>query len=130
MTANLLLMYALIVLLIFTSTVEGRGQTAIARTAKVHNNLDFFNPLLPIPPMHPVAPPNKAPSVPEGQIESGLDLPKNLIAPMPNCVKQPNASSISSERLPVLLVLSLVAAPVLLVLSLVAPVLLVLRAPS
>ena len=96
MTANLFLVYALIVLLIFTSTVEGRIQTAIARTAKVNNNLDFFNPLLPIPPMHPVEPPNKSPSVPEGQIASGLDLPKNLIVPTPNCVKQPNASSISS----------------------------------
>ena len=96
MTANLFLVYALIVLLIFTSTVEGRIQTAIARTAKVNNNLDFFNPLLPILPMHPVAPPNKSPSVPKGQIASGLDLPKNLIVPTPNCVKQPNASSISS----------------------------------
>jgi len=51
---------------------------------------------LPIPPMHQVAPPNKDPAVPEGQIVSGLDLPKNLIAPTPHCVKQPNASSISS----------------------------------
>ena len=46
--------------------------------------------------MHQVAPPNKAPAVPEGQIASGFDLPKNLIAPTPHCVKQPNASSISS----------------------------------
>jgi hypothetical protein len=29
---------------------------------------------LPIPPMHQVAPPNKDPAVPEGQIVSGLDL--------------------------------------------------------
>jgi hypothetical protein len=74
MTANLLSMYALIVLLIFTSTAEGRGQTAVARTAKVNNNPDTFTPLLPIPPMHQVAPPNKDPAVPEGQIASGFDL--------------------------------------------------------
>src|SRR3954452_12650402 len=68
----------------------------IGKSKRSLENMIYQFNHLPIPPMHQVAPPNKDPAVPEGQIASGFDLAKNLIAPTPHFVKQPNARSISS----------------------------------
>ncbi|MBV9668288.1 MAG: hypothetical protein JO327_09180 [Nitrososphaeraceae archaeon] len=94
----LLVCLSVLLLLIFTSiSIEGWGQQLLAYRTKDSVGLDGFNALLP---MHTLKlPRHKSPVAPKGEINAGLDLPKNLISPTPICSKSKASSMAASNTM-------------------------------